>query len=63
VFIFKVDFLQALNPLERTEFAKEWEIQTGKPMFVYIEKSAFYPLEPLKSKLIRLVTEIHFANH
>jgi len=32
-------------------------------MFVYIQKSAFLPQEQLKSKLIRLVTEIHFSKH
>jgi len=37
--------------------------RTRKACFVYIENYAFYPLEPLKIKLIGQVTAIHFAKH
>jgi len=49
--------------LERTRFAKECVVQTGKGMFWLTLKSAFSPLEPLTTKLIGQVTVIHFAKH
>jgi len=63
VFIFKVNFLQAFPTWKAENSPKNVWFKPGNTCFVYIEKYAFYLLEPLKIKLFGQVTAIHFANH
>jgi len=63
VFIFKVKFLQAFTTWMEHNSPKNVRFRLRKACFVYIEKYAFYPLEPLTTKLIGQVTVIHFAKH
>jgi len=62
VFFFKVNFLQAFPDWKEQNSPKSERFRLGKPCFVYIEKSAFYHLEPFKTKRICLVRAIYFAN-
>ncbi|WP_234332660.1 hypothetical protein, partial [Streptomyces sp. NRRL S-87] len=61
MFIFKVIFLQALPAWNEQNSLKNVRFRLGNPHLIHIEKYAFYPLEPLKTKLIGQVTAIHFA--
>ena len=56
VFIFKVNFLQAFPAWNEQNSPKNERFRQGNPCFGYIEKSPFYPLEPLKTKHISQVT-------
>ena len=56
VFIFNVNFLWAFPPWNEQNLPKNERFRQGKPCFVYIEKSAFYPINALKTKHICRVT-------
>ena len=61
VFIFKVKFLQAFPVWNEQKLPKNERLRLGKAFLVYIEKYAFYRLEPLKMKLNLQVRIIHFV--
>jgi len=58
-----VNILQAFPSWNEQNLQKKVWMRLGNTCFVYQEKYAFYRLVPLKSKLIRQVTAIHFVKH
>jgi len=63
MFFLKVNFLQAFPTWNEYNSLKNERLRLGKAFFISIEKYAFYPLEPLNTKLIGQVTAIHFGKH
>ena len=51
--MFKVNFIQAFPAWNEQNSPKNVRFRQGKARLLYIEKYAFYRLEPIKSKLIR----------
>jgi len=63
VFFWFVDFLHAFPSRNEQNLPKNVWFRLGNACFVYPEKYGFYGVVPLKTKLIRQVTAIHFVKH